>query len=79
MPYTEASGWAREWGAERQTHDCRFSVRVESEEITLLGHSCVDHEADWGRRSRWIADERRKKVGVGERVKREIPPDMVKA
>ena len=62
---------------------------MESEEITLIvihdmihvifGHRRVDHEVDRARRSGRIAGEWWDEQGVGERVKRVVPPDVVRA
>jgi len=73
---------------ERSTHVRRLSVRLESEEVSLkvvhliihvlLGHSRVDHEVHRGRRNIWGTSERGRKIGVGVREKREVPPDVVR-
>ena len=68
---------------ERQTHGRRLRVRPESDKISLevvhniihilLGHSHVDHETHWERRSRRIAGERGGHIGVREWEEREAP------
>ena len=73
---------------ERQNHGRRLRVRPESDEISLevvhniihilLGHSRVDHETHWERRSRRIAGKRGGHTGVREREEREAPPYMVR-
>jgi len=88
MPYTEGGQVAEKQIVERQTHVRRLSVRLESEEVSLkvvhliihvlLGHGRVDHELHRGRRSIRVTGEREKKVGVGEREKREVPPDVMR-
>ena len=60
---------------------------MESDEIPLkvvhrifnvfLGYTGVDHEASRGRWSQWVILEQVTKVGILERVKREVPPDVI--